>query len=61
MGNAFRRIALAQGLLPRDEPFARPTVWTDADLAALLQVADDPAFLPPSPDREPPAHHAVGA
>lgn len=38
MGNGFRRIALAQGLLPPvSTPEASPA-WTDAVLAALLQI-----------------------
>lgn len=40
MGNGFRRIALAQGLLPPvSTPEASPA-WTDAVLSALLQIDD---------------------
>lgn len=42
MGNGFRRIALAQGLLPLDAVSPDVTVWTDAALVALLQIEDGP-------------------
>lgn len=40
MGNGFRRIALAQGLLPPVKTTELSPAWTDAVLAALLQIDD---------------------
>jgi hypothetical protein len=38
MGNGFRRIALAQGLLPPARTSEVSPAWTDAVLSALLQI-----------------------
>lgn len=62
MENGFRRIALAQGLLPEPPSSNESPRWTDAALSALLQIPD-PA---PQGAREPcdppafpsPADHA---
>ena len=52
MGNGFRRIALAQGLLsqaPAQEPASKaPNGWTDDELSALLQVAAPPSQIDPA-------------
>jgi hypothetical protein len=40
MGNGFRRIALAQGLLPPMKTQEVSPAWTDAVLSALLQIDD---------------------
>lgn len=47
MGNGFRRIALAQGLLPQPTMFDVAHSWTDAELASLLQVEDGPVRVDP--------------
>jgi hypothetical protein len=42
MRKSFRRIALAQGLLPHDAASGDPTRWTDKELKALLQIDEAP-------------------
>lgn len=46
MGNAFRRIALAQGLLPSTELPEPPSSWTDEALNALLQIDETATSVP---------------
>lgn len=47
MDNGFRRIALAQGLLPEPPASDAAPRWTDAELTALLQIADPPPQTAP--------------
>jgi hypothetical protein len=48
MGNGFRRIALAQGLLPQGRSSDGLAAWTDATLVALLQIEDAPVQIDPA-------------
>jgi hypothetical protein len=55
MANGFRRIALAQGLLPQGTASDLSPAWTDAALSALLQIDDAPQQIdPPAREQEAP-------
>jgi hypothetical protein len=56
MGNGFRRMALAQGLLPQDLPPEESPAWTDEALAELLQVEKAPS----RPAQEPHSGRELG-
>ena len=50
MGNGFRRIALAQGLLPPMKTSEVSPAWTDAVLSTLLQIDEPPRPHTPAAD-----------